>query len=103
MSENSGNIRYMVEFIIPDDFTREMAEAIPAQRTKVDTYFYTGKLLSYTLSSDRTKLWAIFVCQSEAELVTLIDKLPMTIFFDYNYHEVLFHEMVTRFPSFSLN
>ncbi len=103
MSEQSGNIRYMVEFILPESFTVEMSAIIPAQRKKVDTYFYNGKLLSYTLAEDRSKLWAIFICQSEAELLNLIEKLPMTQFFDYNYHEVLFHEMVSHFPSFSLN
>ena len=103
MSENGGNIRYMVEFTIPDDFTQEMAESIPAQRNKVETYFYNGKLLSYTLAADRSKLWAIFVCHSEAELINLIENLPMTKYLDYNYNQILFHEMITKFPSFSLN
>ena len=103
MSEGHENIRYMVEFIIPDDFTEEMSETIAHQRLKVDYYFYNGKLLAYTLAADRSKLWAIVVCHSEAELVNLIENLPMTKFMDYTYHQVLFHEMVTKFPTFSLN
>lgn len=103
MSDHGGNIRYMVEFTLPDFFTSEMADTIPAQREVVDKYFYNGKILSYTLASDRSKLWSVFVCQSEAELINLIEKLPMTKYFDYNYSSILFHETVTNFPSFSLN
>jgi hypothetical protein len=103
MNENQGNIRFMVEFILPEVFTIEMTDSIPEQRKKVDSYFYNSKLLSYTLAEDRSKLWAIFVCNSEAELINLIEKLPMTKYLDYNYHIVMFHEMVSHFPSFSLN
>lgn len=103
MNESGGNIRYMVEFILPDFFTLEMSNTIPAQRELVDNYFFSGKLLSYTLAADRSKLWAVFVCNSEPELINLIEKLPMTQYFDYNYQSILFHESVTVFPSFSLN
>ncbi|MBK9733764.1 MAG: hypothetical protein IPO92_01850 [Saprospiraceae bacterium] len=103
MSDNTGNIRYMVEFILPENFTDEMINTIPEQRKMVDKYFYSGKLLAYTLASDRSKLWSVFVCQSEAELINLVEKLPMTRFVDYTYLETLFHESVTQFPSFSLN
>jgi hypothetical protein len=103
MSEIDGNLRFMVEFNIPEEFTLEMTLTIPAQRQKVDAYFYSGKLLSYTLSSNRHKLWAVFVCPSEAELVSLVEKLPMTVYLDYHYYEVLFHEMTAKYSSFSLN
>lgn len=103
MSDTGGNTRFMVEFILPHDFTREMADTIPEQRVVVDRHFYNGKILSYTLASDRSKLWSLFVCNSEAELINLIESLPMTRFFDYNYSQILFHEMVSHFPSFSLN
>lgn len=103
MSENSEGVRYMVEFEIPNHFTLEMIETIPDQRSKVENYFFRGKLLTYTLAIDRSKLWAIFLCHSEAELIDLIEKLPMTQYLDYKYHEIMFHQMVTTFPSFSIN
>ncbi len=103
MSDNTSSIRYMVEFKLPEYFTDEMINTIPAQRLVVEKYFYSGKLLTYTLASDRSKLWSVFVCQSEAELINLVEKLPMTKFVDYSYTETLFHESVTQFPSFSLN
>jgi len=95
--------RYMVEFLLPSVFTQEMADTIPEQRNVVDTFFLEGKLLSYTLASDRKKLWAIFTSYNESELIDYIESLPMTIYFEYDYHEVLFHEMVSLIPSLSLN
>ncbi|MBK9255447.1 MAG: hypothetical protein IPM42_08170 [Saprospiraceae bacterium] len=93
----------MVEFLLPPVFTKEMADTIPEQRTVVDTFFLEGKLLSYTLAADRQKLWAIFMCHSESELIEQIESLPMTVYFEYRYHEVLFHEMVSLIPTLSLN
>ena len=37
------------------------------------------------------------------ELIDLIEKLRMTQYLDYKYHEIMFHQMVTTFPSFSIN
>ena len=103
MSEKDRNIEYMVEFVLPEFLDEKMTKTIPAQRKFVERYFQTGKLLSYTLAADRSKLWSVFYCQSEAELINLIEKMPMTRYFDYNYHEILFHEMTKLFPGFSNN
>lgn len=103
MSEGKTEKRFMVEFDIPEVFTMEMTLTIADQRQKVDAYFYGGKLLSYTLSANRRKLWAVFSCPSEAELVSLVEKLPLTLYFDYQYYELLFHQMTAKYSSFSLN
>lgn len=95
--------QYMVVFDLPDDFTEEMINTISRQRRKVDQYFQTGKLVSYTLAADRRLLWAIFSCNDVSELKKLVDKLPMTRFFSYSYHDVMFHSTANAFPSFSLN
>jgi hypothetical protein len=95
--------KFMVEFAVPHVFTQDMSDTIPEQQKAVDEYFLEGKLLSYTLAKDRHKLWAIFVSPSEDKLIVLIDNLPMTKFLKYDYHEVLFHEMVSLIPALSLN
>lgn len=101
--DSSGSNRYMVEFLLPPTLSRKMMNTIPEQRNVVDNYFMNGKLLSYTLSVDRSKLWAVFSCETESELLELVESLPMTKYFNYEYNEVLFHEMVSLFPALSLN
>jgi muconolactone delta-isomerase len=94
---------FMVVFDLPLDFTSEMVNTIPKQRKRVDEFFQTGKLLSYTLAADRSLLWAIFVCDTEHELVRLVNKLPMTKFCTYSIYDTMFHTTAQVFPSFSVN
>ena len=98
-----GTKKYMVEFEIPLPFPKELEMMIPDQRLAVHELFMVEKLLSYTLSLDRTKLWAIFLAQSESELIHIIDTLPMSKYMSYNYAELMFHETVQHIPSMSLN
>lgn len=101
--ETNEDKRYMVEFFLPPELTEKMLQSIPIQQKKVNQYFTEGKLLSYTLASDKRMLWALFVCSNEDELTDLVESLPMTRFFSYEYHEVMFHEMISLFPALSLN
>lgn len=93
----------MVEFTIPNPFPRHIYGIIPEQRSAVEKLFQEQILLTYTLSLDRTKLWSIFISSSESELISYIDRLPMTPYFDYDYKEVMYHDTIQFIPSMSLN
>lgn len=93
----------MVEFTIPEPLTDELLDLIPDQQEVVDQLFASGKLLSYSLSLDRTKLWALMLADSESELLGIIDSLPMTAMMDYDYSELMFHNSVHLIPAMSLN
>ena len=94
--------RYMVQFnFMP--FTLEMEETVPRQRLIVDRLFDQGVLITYTLAADRSRLWAVFQADSESELLSYIDSLPMTRFSDYTYNEIMFHDSSQFIPSISLN
>jgi hypothetical protein len=97
------NIRYFVEFDIETPFTKEMAMQIPAQRKRVSSLFYEGKILSYAISAERDKLWVVFVASTEEELVRLIESLPMIVFMTYQYRELMFVQMASVIPEMSLN
>ncbi len=93
----------MVEFdlLYPDDM--EFMTLIPEQRNLINQYFVDGKLVSYSLNQERTRLWAIFKSETEMELISLIDSLPLTRFMDYNYEELLFNNNISMIPTISLN
>ncbi len=95
--------QYMVEFDVPDSLTEEFLELIPEQREAVDSLFTAGKLLSYTVASDRTRVWAVMIAESESELIMNIDELPMTPYMDYDYSELMFYNTVHLMPAMSLN
>ncbi len=93
----------MVEFDVPYPLTEEILDMIPEQKVAIDELFAGGKMLSYTLSLDRTKVWAIFLADQESELLAFIDRLPMTSYMDFDYHEIMFHNTVHLMPAMSLN
>ena len=104
MDQKDNYVRqYMVEFEVPLPLSEDLLDMIPEQREAIDQLFTSGKLLSYSLSSDRSRLWAIMSASSESELIMHIDRLPMTPFMDYDYQELMFYNTVAIMPSMSLN
>jgi muconolactone delta-isomerase len=95
--------QYMVEFTILDPYNNGLEKLIPNQQKEVYKLFQQGKLLTYTLASNRSKLWAIFLSESESELVQILTKLPLHNFMDYDYTELLFHNSASHSPTMSLN
>ena len=95
--------QYMVDFQVPFSMSPEFTSRIPEQRKRVNDLFVNGKLLSYTLSANKDRLWAIFLVTTESELLHLIDSFPLTIYMDYQYHELLFHQSLRLLPSLSMN
>lgn len=97
------NKQYMVEFDVYYQIDGEFESKIPSQRSAITRLFEKGKLLSYSLSRERTKLWGVFLVSSESELIQIIEKLPLTPYMDYDYSELLFHNGLSLIPSMSLN
>ena len=104
MEQNNQLMKqYMVEFSVPEPLTDELLDLIPDQREAVDELFASGKLLSFSLSLDRTRIWALMLSDSESELLGLIDSLPMTHLMDFDYNELMFHNSIHLIPAMSLN
>ncbi|WP_027303067.1 muconolactone Delta-isomerase family protein [Rudanella lutea] len=96
--------QYMVEFALPAEMNEEFVQKIPAQRLKVNELMESGKMLSYSLSADRQKLWCILKVDSELEVMEVIAQFPLIQYMDPTISELMFHNMVAaRIPLFSLN
>ena len=96
-------VQYMVEFDIPQPLAEELLDMVPDQRDSLDQLFSSGKLLSYTVAADKSKVWAVMMAESESELLSYIDELPMTPYMDYDYYELMFYNTVHFMPAMSLN
>ena len=96
--------QFMVEFDLPVEMNQEFMQKIPAQRQKVNELMETGKMLSYSLSADRQKVWCILRVESELEVMELIADFPLISYMKPTINELMFHNMVAaRIPLFSLN
>ena len=95
--------QYMVEFELPDTFSKEFISLIPAQKEKVSRLFNKGLLKSYSLANDRSVLWVVFEADSEFEVLELIAEFPLAPHMTPYISELMFHNNDSHVLHFSLN
>lgn len=95
--------QYMVEFDLPDPFPTEFMAQIPEQRTVINYLLAEGKIKSYSLSIDRSRLWTVFVAQSEFEVLEIIAQWPLAEWLTPEIEELMFHNSSDMVLQFSLN
>lgn len=94
---------FMIEFDLPRALSEEFVALIPEQRYVVNQMMADGKLRSYSLAMDRSKLWAIVSAASEFEALELISEMPLADFMIPEISELMFHNAMNRVMHFSLN
>lgn len=96
--------QYMVEFALPHEMSAEFMMKIPAQRQKVNDLMEDGRILSYSLSMDRQKLWCVVKAQTEYDVMETIADFPLIDYMTPTISELMFNNVVAlRMPLFSLN
>jgi muconolactone delta-isomerase len=96
--------QYMVEFKLPEQISQEFMSRIPDQRKVVNRYFRQGKMKTYALSLESSKMWAIFNVHTELELMELLAELPLTTLVDLDISCLTIYNMPSAIhPEFSLN
>ena len=78
---------------------------IPSHRLKVNELLEEGKIKSYSLSADRSKLWVVVKAESEMEVDELLSTLPLQHrMMDYDIVPLMFSQVTYQFlPALSLN
>jgi len=96
--------QYLVDLNLPDELTDEFLSLIPRQRAHVDQMMMDGILSSYALSSDRRKIWAIIVAESEMEVDAALQSMPLFDFMEATIYQLAFYNVAgSGLPSISLN
>lgn len=100
----NGLSQFMVDFTLPPQLDESFIAKIPEQRSVINRLMHSGKVLSYALSLENSKLWAVFSVESETELLEIISNLPLTRFMKVRVSELSFFNAATTFgPAFSMN
>ena len=95
---------YMINISFPNDWTEEFIQLIPLQRAHINKLFNTGKLLSYSLAADRSKLWVVMLAFNENELLNVISQFPLINYMELDYVELMFHNTsANMFPPLIYN
>ena len=96
--------QYMVAFTMPDLLTERFQQLIPEQRALVNEYFSDNVLVSYAVSLETGKVWAIFNGKDEEEVKVLITAMPLTRYMTFTIHFLTFYNILTaQLPNFSVN
>jgi hypothetical protein len=96
--------QYMIDIELPRPMSAEFLSLIPEQRAKVNGQMQEGKIASYMLSMDRSKLWVVVNAGSAEEARGIIASFPIIAFVRFETHELAFHEHVkTMMQQISLN
>ncbi len=96
--------QFMVEFMLPDVMSEDFVATIPQHRLKINELMKEGKITSYSLAADRTKLWCIIRAETEYEVMAIIADFPLIEYLEPTISELMFNNMVAfRMPLFSLN
>lgn len=93
----------MIEFDLPNDLTEDFVAKIPSQRLMVNKLMEEGKLFSYSLSANRSKLWCIVSAESEFEALEIIADFPLIDYMKPKVTELMFHNMLAMMTPISLN
>ena len=83
-TSSQATLEFMVDFTMPDRLSDDFIARVPHQRQLINRYMKNKKLLSYALSLESQKMWAIFRVSSEFELMELLADLPLTSFMELN-------------------
>lgn len=95
---------YMVRFVLPEMLGNDIASKIPEHRERVNALISEGKILSYAVARDRSQGWITLVADSERELNTLLNSLPLAPFLKFEKHALMvFDARNLRFPEFTMN
>lgn len=95
---------FMVELALPSEFTAEFMDLIPAQRKRVADQFQEGKLHSYSLNDERSKLWALVAAEDQQGVMDVLAEWPMIRWMVPTIHGLFFHEAAqVALPSVSMN
>jgi len=94
---------YMIDIDLPE-MTQEFISLIPSQIVVINKLMKTGKISSYTLSSDRTKLWVLINAETEKEVVDILKEFPIYPYLIFNVYKLAFNNTISVFlPKVSLN
>jgi muconolactone delta-isomerase len=93
----------MIDIKLPVLLTQEFINLIPRQREVVNMLFEEGKILSYTLSENRARLWIVVVAEDEEEVKEILEMFPLAHYMQSKIYGLMFHNMISAAPAISLN
>ncbi|MBL0176439.1 MAG: hypothetical protein IPP94_14440 [Ignavibacteria bacterium] len=87
----------MVDIALPSEYNERFLALIPSQRMRVNALMNDGVLIGYSLSEDRTRLWAIVTGESERDVLEVVETFPLISYMRVSIHPLMFHNQGAGF------
>jgi len=97
------NKAFMIEFDLPEAPNEEFFSLVPRQRYMINNLMAEGKVKSYSLALDRSRLWVIAEADTEFEVMEMIADMPLSPYMTPFVSELMFHNTYEILVPFSLN
>ncbi|MCU0417020.1 MAG: hypothetical protein MUE33_07525 [Cytophagaceae bacterium] len=95
---------YLIDIDLPEQMDDDFIAMIPDQRLHINRLMQEGIITSYSLASDRSKLWTTVIADNEEEVGHILNTFPLISYFIYSIHELAFHNTAQyTMPPISLN
>ena len=91
-----SQIQFMVDFTLPNELTQEFLTLIPHQHRKTNMLFGAKKLLSYGLSLEDRKMWAVLKAPTKQEAIEIAKCLPLSPFMRIKISKLTFYDMLNQ-------
>lgn len=94
----------MVDITLPEYLSEEFVSLIPFQRSQINRLMGRGVLNSYSLSTDRGRIWTVINADTQKDVERTIHTFPLVKFMSYEIYELAFNNNISQIlPKFSLN
>jgi len=94
---------YMADINLPK-LSKELIALIPRQICIINRLMQSGKLSTYTLSMDRTKLWVMIRADNENEAINVLRTFPFYPYIDFYIYKLALNNIIPSLaPRLSLN
>ncbi|MFN7300425.1 MAG: muconolactone Delta-isomerase family protein [Bacteroidota bacterium] len=95
---------FIADIRLPEDPEPAFFSHIPAQREMVDRMIEDGDICQYALKEDRSRLWVIFLAESEEQVWEWLGAFPMISWMQPEVSPLMFfQDAPATLPAFSLN
>lgn len=95
---------YMLEIALPPYLTDDFIGMVSEQQMEVEQLLTEGRIKSFSLALDRSKLWVVIEAVNEGEVLKVVELFPILKKSKVHIQELAFYQrQLGEIPHFSLN
>jgi muconolactone delta-isomerase len=95
---------YLLDITFKESLSEDFLLLIHKQRVKINELISKGKIISYSLAEDRSKLWVVMLCNKELEVSEIVNSFPLREYMDFEIYKLAFSQnSISKMIPLSLN